>query len=77
MVICVERGANDCIADVTASFCHHIVSVSRFITLQNGLTSLVPAYPVCPGKKAIKQAFVVAQILHQQKMMEDVIFGPF
>jgi len=33
--------------------CHHIIS--WFIKIQNGLTFLVPDYPGCPGKEAVKQ----------------------
>jgi len=34
------------------SHCHPIVSC--FIKIQNGLTILMPAYPGCPGKEAVK-----------------------
>jgi len=36
--------------------CHHIIC--SFIKIQNGLTFLVPAYPGCPGKEAIKRVSV-------------------
>jgi len=40
-----------------SSWCHcHIVSC--FIKIQTGLTFLVPAYPGCPGKEAIKRVSV-------------------
>jgi len=50
-VICLERGANDL----------HMVQlmplppiISCFFKIQNGSTFLVPAYPGCHGKEAIK-----------------------
>ena len=53
MVICLEQGA-DCFAygpvDATAiPKPHHILP-----QIQNGFTFLVPAYPGCPEKEAIK-----------------------
>jgi len=36
--------------------CHHVVSC--FIKIQNGFTFLVPAYPGCHGKEAVKWVFV-------------------
>jgi len=40
-----------------SSWCHcHIVSC--FIKIQTGITFLVPAYPGCPGKEAIKRVSV-------------------
>jgi len=41
MVIYLERDANDL----------HMV---QLIKIQNGLTFLLPAYPGCPGKQAVK-----------------------
>ena len=32
--------------------------ISSFIKIQIGLTCLVPAYPDCPGKEAVKLTFV-------------------
>jgi len=37
------------------SWCHCHPIVSCFIKIQNGFTFLMPAYPACPGKEAIKQ----------------------
>jgi len=55
MVICLELGANDL----------HMVQlmppppiISCFIKIQTGLTFLVPAYPGCPRKEAIKRVSV-------------------
>ena len=51
-VCCLEQGANDL----------HIVQLmplpSSFIKIQIGLTFLVPAYPGCPGKEAVKRVSV-------------------
>ena len=49
MVICLQPGADDLI---WSSWCH--CHPHCFIKIQNGLTFLVPAYPGCPGKEAIK-----------------------
>jgi len=54
MIICLEQGANDLHygpADATAT-CHPIVSC--FVKIQIGFTFLIPAYPGCPGKEAVK-----------------------
>jgi len=40
-------------ADATATF-----SSLCFIKIQNGLTFLVPSYPGCPGKEAVKWVFI-------------------
>jgi len=55
MVICLERGAD----------CLHMVQlmplpsqnpvISCLVLFQTGLTFLVPAYPGCLGKEAIKR----------------------
>jgi len=52
MIICLERGANDLhMVQLMPLPPHHL------LLLQNTewFTLLVPAYPVCPGKKAVKQ----------------------
>jgi len=55
VVTCLEGGASDL----------HMVQLmslpsimSYFIKIQIGLTSLVPAYPGCPGKEAVKRVSV-------------------
>jgi len=55
MVICLERGADDL----------HMVQLmplpsvtAFFIKIQIGFTFLVPAYPVCPDKEAIRWALL-------------------
>jgi len=57
--ICLERCANDL----------HMVQlmplppiISCFIKIQIGLTFLVPAYPGCPGKEALKCVFACLSI---------------
>jgi len=37
------------------SWCHCHPIISCFIEIQNGFTFLMPAYPGCPGKEAVKQ----------------------
>ena len=49
MVVCLERGANDL----------RVVWSSWFHCHQNGFTVLLPAYPGCPGKKAVKRMSVL------------------
>jgi len=56
MVICLERGANDL----------HMVQLMPLpprdfllnVKIHIGLTFLLPAYPGCPGKDAVKQMSV-------------------
>ena len=43
VVICLDQGAD----------CLHMV-ISCVIKIQTGFTLLVPAYPDCPGKEAVK-----------------------
>jgi len=38
-------------------------SSSCFIKIQNGVTFLMPAYPDCPGKEAVKRVSYVATLL--------------
>jgi len=54
MVICLERGADD----LHMIHCHPIIF--SFIKIQNGHAFLVPAYPGCPEKEAIKWEYVVS-----------------
>jgi len=42
-----------------SSWCHCHPIISCFIEIHIGLTFLVPAYPGCPGKQAVKQVSVV------------------
>ena len=44
---------------IWSSWCHYQPVISCFIKIQNSLTFLVPAYPVCPGKEAIKWVSVI------------------
>jgi len=40
---------------IWSSWCHRHPIIPCFIKIQIGLTFLVPAYPGCPGKEAVKQ----------------------
>ena len=44
-----------CQVYIRFSWCHCHPIISCFIKVQNGLTFLVPAYPGCPGKEAVKR----------------------
>ena len=50
MVICLERGADLHMAQVKSL----PLTVSCSSKIQIGFTFLVPAYPGCPGKEAVK-----------------------
>jgi len=39
---------------IWSSWCHCHLIISCFIKIKIGLTFLVPAYPGCPGKEAVK-----------------------
>jgi len=51
MVICLEQGANGL---PMVQLMPLPLMISCFIKIQNGFAFLVPAYPGCPGKKAIR-----------------------
>ena len=50
MVICLERGTDLHMAQLMAL----PLTVSFFSEILIGFTFLVPAYPGCPGKEAVK-----------------------
>ena len=50
VVICLERGADLHMAQLMPL----PITVSCFSKIQIGFTFLVPAYPGCPGKEAVK-----------------------
>ena len=50
MVICLERGADLHMAQLMPL----LLTVSCSSKVQIGFTFLVPAYPGCPGKEAVK-----------------------
>jgi len=50
MVICLERGADMHMAQLMPL----TLTVSCSSKIQIGFTFLVPAYPGCPGKEAVK-----------------------
>jgi len=54
MVICLERGADLHIAQLTLL----PLTVSCFSKIQTGFTFLVPAHPGSPGKRAVKRVCV-------------------
>jgi len=56
VVICLEWGANDCI---WSSWCHCHPIISCFIKIRIGLTFMVPAYPGCRGKEAVKRVSIL------------------
>jgi len=51
MVVCLEQGAHDS----WSRLCHCHPIISCFTEIQNGFTFLVPAYPGCPAREAIKR----------------------
>jgi len=48
---------------IRSSWCHYHPLISCFIKIQIGLTFLVPAYPGCPQKEAVKQVSVYVVVL--------------
>ena len=54
MVICLERGADLHMAQLTPL----PLTVSCFSKIQIGFTFLVPAHPGSPGKRAVKRVCV-------------------
>jgi len=50
VVVCLERGADLHMAQLMSL----PLTVSRSSKIQIGFTILVPAYPGCPGKEAVK-----------------------
>ena len=50
-----------------SSWCHCHSIVSCFIKIQIGLTFLVPTYPGCPGKEAVRRASV--SVVHLMKFI--------
>jgi len=56
MVICLEHGANDLHMMQLMPLPPHCLIVS--LKSRMGFAFLIPAYPGCPGKEAVKQASV-------------------
>ena len=54
MVICLERGADLHMAAIMAQLMPLLLTISCSSKIQVGFTFLVPAYPGCPGKEAVK-----------------------
>jgi len=67
---------------IWSSWCHCQPIISHFIKIEDGLTFLVPAYPDCLGKEAIKQMSViftvyvgvcaVTCVVHKLKLQYDL-----
>ena len=55
MVVCLERDADLHMAQLMPL----LLTVSCSSKIQIGFTCLVPAYPGCPGKEAVKRVCVV------------------
>ena len=60
MVICLERGADLHMAQVMPL----PLTVSCSSKIQIGFTFLVPAYPGCPGKEAVKWLLLLLLLLY-------------
>jgi len=54
VVICLERGADLCMAQLMPL----PLTVSCFSKIQIGFTFLVPVHPGSPGKSAVKRVYV-------------------
>ena len=59
MVICLERGADLHMAQLMPL----ALTVSCSSKIQIGFTFLVPAYPGCPGKEAVKWLLLVVVVM--------------
>jgi len=59
MVICLERGAELHMAQLIPL----LLTVSCFSKIQIGFTSLVPAHPGSPGKRAVKRVCVCVCVI--------------
>jgi len=55
MVMCLELGVSD-LRMVQLMPLSPVISC--FIKIQNGSVFLIPAYPGCPGKEAIKRMYM-------------------
>jgi len=60
LVVCLERGAND-LHNFWSSYVCHCPPPSSLASLKSRLvfSFLLPAYPSCPGKKAVKRRSIV------------------
>ena len=64
---CLERGANDLqMVQLMPLPRYHLLLIKIHISL----TFLVPAYPGCPGKQAVKRASVVVSRITQKVINE-------
>jgi len=66
MVICLDRGANMHMAQLMPL----PLTVSCFSKIQIGFTSLIPAHPGSPGKRAVKRVCVCVYSSLNQAFLE-------
>jgi len=60
---------------IWSSWCPCHLIISSFIKIKTGLTFLVPTYPGCPGKEAIKEMSCKPTIQHQLEMAQfDILY---
>jgi len=70
VVICLERGADLQMAQVMPL----PLTVSCSSKIQIGFTFLVPAYPGCPGKEAVKWLLLLwSMSVHSERCIEIII----
>ena len=60
MAVCLERGADLHMVQVMPL----LLTVSCSSKIQIGFTFLVPAYPGCPGKEAVKWLLLLLLLLY-------------
>jgi len=56
MVICLDRGVDLHVVQLMPLPSQSPI-ISCFVYIQTGFTFLVPAFPGCPGKEAVKQVY--------------------
>ena len=64
MVVCLVQGADLHMAQLMPL----PLTVSRSSKIQIGFTFLVPAYPGCPGREAVKWLLLLLLLLHSNKI---------
>jgi len=60
---------------IWSSWCHCYLIISCFIKIQIGLTFLMPAYPGCPGKEAIKQVSECLSNVAEALIVAGILLG--
>ena len=71
MVICLERGADSHRAQLMPL----PLTVSCFSKIEIGFTFLVPAYPGCPGKWAVKRVCVCLSSVYCSRELIDSLMA--